>query len=534
MTIMRLLPNLSDWSLRKKLVFLIMLSSAISLLVSFSVLFAGSLRSSQNESVQQLSGISDILAENAQAALVFEDRDEGRRLLEALHEHREIDSAWLLDASGTALASWNRHGMIKPAPLDYRVASKQTRSEFWSKSAELYRPVVRGNETIGYVLLQADLSERWGRHLTDLETGLTVAALSLLVIYFLSIRLQRVISQPIREVADTARAIAANKTYNLCVTQHSNDEIGDLIMAFNHMLSEIQDRDESLLRHQDRLEKEVAKRTTELAKTNEELALAAKISTLGYWEYDVASKEFTFNDQYYSLHFATARQVGGYRMSYEDFARRFIHPEDANRIGDHIQLELDSDEADFVVETEVRTQCADGSMRWMRVRFKSLCDEHGRKYKLTGVSQDISEKKRSEETIWQQANFDPLTGLPNRRMFQDRLEHEIKKSNRDRLPLALMFIDLDKFKEVNDTLGHDKGDILLVEAARRIAACVRESDTVARLGGDEFTIILPELEDTNSIERIAQALIRTLVTPLQSGRRSGLRIRQHRHHTLPQ
>jgi diguanylate cyclase (GGDEF)-like protein len=514
---MNIFPNLSNWSLRKKLVFLIMLSSAISLLVSFSVLFAGSLRSSQNESLQQLSGISDILAENAQAALVFDDRTEALRLLEALQEHHEIDSSWLLDSKGNALAAWNRHGMVKPIPAGYAVTAKQIRAEFWSRNAYLFRPVIRGNERIGYILLQADFTERWKSHFADFETGLAVFALSLLVIYFLAIRLQRVISHPIRDVANTARTIATGKTYNLRVPLHANDEIGDLITAFNHMLSEIQERDESLLRHQDRLEKEVVKRTEELAKTNDELALAAKISNLGYWEYDVASREFTFNDQYYSLHFATARNVGGYQMSYEDFARRFIHPEDAQRIADHIQLELDSREADFVVETEIRTLCTDGSMRWMRVRFKSLIDAQGCKYKLTGVSQDITEKKRTEEVIWQQANFDPLTGLPNRRMFQDRLEHEIKKSHRDGSPLALMFIDLDKFKEVNDTLGHDKGDILLTEAAQRIAACVRDSDTVARLGGDEFTVILSELDDPSSIERIAHAIINALVAPFQLG-----------------
>ncbi|MDO8990382.1 MAG: EAL domain-containing protein [Sideroxyarcus sp.] len=514
---MNIIPNLSDWSLRKKLVFLIVLSSAISLLVSFSVLFAGSLRSSHNESLQQLSGISDILAENAQAALVFGDRTEARRLLQALQEHREIDASWLLDAKGNTLAAWQRNGPAMPVPGDYRVDAKQIRSEFWSRNADLFRPVVRGKERIGYILLQADFTERWMSHLASLETGLAVFALSLLVIYALAIRLQRVISYPIRDVAHTARTIANDKTYNLRVPQHASDEVGDLIMAFNDMLSEIQERDESLLRYQDRLEKEVVKRTAELAKTNDELALAAKISTLGYWEYDVAARAFTFNDQYYSLHFATARQVGGYRMSYDDFARRFIHPEDAQRIGDHIQLELDSDEADFVVETEIRALCTDGSMRWMRIRFKSLIDEQGCKYKLTGVSQDITEKKRSEEMIWQQANFDPLTGLPNRRMFQDRLEHEIKKSHRDGSQLALMFIDLDKFKEVNDTLGHDKGDILLAEAAQRIAACVRESDTVARLGGDEFTVILSELDDPNNIERIAQAIINALVAPFQLG-----------------
>jgi diguanylate cyclase (GGDEF)-like protein len=513
----RFLPNIIDWSLRKKLVFLIMLSSAICLLVSFSVLFIGSLRSSHNESLQQISGVSDILAENAQAALIFEDHREARRLLEALNEHREIDSAWLLDANGKMLAAWNRRGIAQTVPADYEVDAKLIRSQFWSRSADLYRPVFREKERIGYILLRADLTARWNRHLADFETGLLVAVLALLVIYLLAVRLQRVISQPISDVADAARTIANDKTYDVRVPQHTNDEIGELIMAFNHMLSEIQERDQSLLRQQDRLEKEVDKRTAELARSNDELALAAKISHLGYWEYEVDTRTFIFNDQYYSLHFTNARQVGGYRLSYEEFTGRFVHPEDKQRIADHIRLELDSDEADFVVEIEVRMLCIEGEVRWMRLRFKSQIDELGRKYKLTGVSQDITEKKRSEETIWQQANFDPLTGLPNRRMFQDRLEHEMKKSHRENLPLALMFIDLDKFKEVNDTLGHDKGDILLVEAARRIAACVRESDTVARLGGDEFTVILSVVEDTNSIDRIAQSIIDTLVAPFQLG-----------------
>ncbi len=128
---------------------------------------------------------------------------------------------------------------------------------------------------------------------------------------------------------------------------------------------------------------------------------------------------------------------------------------------------------------------------------------------------DITQKKKSEELIWQQANFDTLTGLPNRRMFHDRLEQEIKKSHRSGLPMALMLLDLDRFKEVNDTLGHAQGDLLLVEAARRIAECVRESDTVARLGGDEFIVILSELEDVNSVERIAQKIVERLAAPFQ-------------------
>ena len=113
------------------------------------------------------------------------------------------------------------------------------------------------------------------------------------------------------------------------------------------------------------------------------------------------------------------------------------------------------------------------------------------------------------------ANYDSLTGLPNRNLFYDRLAQEIKKAQRDGSSLVLLLIDLDQFKEVNDTLGHPSGDLLLVESARRIRKCVRDADTVARLGGDEFIIILPELHMHTHVERIAQNIIQVLSKPYQ-------------------
>ncbi len=132
--------------------------------------------------------------------------------------------------------------------------------------------------------------------------------------------------------------------------------------------------------------------------------------------------------------------------------------------------------------------------------------------------QDVTEKKHSEELLWWQANFDPLTGLPNRRMFADRLEQELRKRHYSALPLALLFIDLDRFKEVNDTLGHVHGDLLLVEAARRIRSCVRDSDTVARLGGDEFMIILADLPEIRQIETTAHNLLHRLTEVFRLGK----------------
>jgi diguanylate cyclase (GGDEF)-like protein len=137
------------------------------------------------------------------------------------------------------------------------------------------------------------------------------------------------------------------------------------------------------------------------------------------------------------------------------------------------------------------------------------------------VLRDLAALVESElnllDAIWKQANFDTLTGLPNRNMFHDRLEQEAIKFHRTNIPLSLLLIDLDQFKEVNDTLGHAVGDALLQEAAHRIRACVRKSDTVARLGGDEFTVILPQLADTSHVEDIAQKIINKMAEPYHLG-----------------
>jgi diguanylate cyclase (GGDEF)-like protein/PAS domain S-box-containing protein len=154
-------------------------------------------------------------------------------------------------------------------------------------------------------------------------------------------------------------------------------------------------------------------------------------------------------------------------------------------------------------------------VKWMTIN--SILNEDESINRYVALFSDITEKKKSEELIWRQANFDTLTGLPNRDMFRDRLGQEVKKSIRAELPLALLLIDLDQFKEVNDTLGHAVGDMLLKEAARRISACVRESDTVARLGGDEFTIVISEISDKTHVEDVAQKITSKLAEPFHLG-----------------
>ncbi|MBP1205968.1 diguanylate cyclase (GGDEF)-like protein/PAS domain S-box-containing protein [Duganella sp. 1411] len=191
------------------------------------------------------------------------------------------------------------------------------------------------------------------------------------------------------------------------------------------------------------------------------------------------------------------------------------HPDDAAQIKAQMALLAAQRQSGFKATS--RMFRPNGDTAWVDMSITVLDTEAaGHPHHLCMI-EDVTAKKHSETLIWQQANFDALTQLPNRRMFHDRLAHDIVKSQRERSSLAVLFIDLDHFKEVNDTLGHHQGDILLVDAARRISACVRKSDTVARLGGDEFTVILSTLGQTERVELIAQQILDSLRAPFALG-----------------
>ncbi|WP_229262718.1 bifunctional diguanylate cyclase/phosphodiesterase [Duganella radicis] len=166
---------------------------------------------------------------------------------------------------------------------------------------------------------------------------------------------------------------------------------------------------------------------------------------------------------------------------------------------------------------ELWQQNKDGEEYLVSMLVNTVYDEQGNPFRYVALLSDITKKKESEDLIWRQANFDALTGLPNRRMFHEHLRQEMKKTDRSHLPMALVFVDLDHFKEVNDTLGHDKGDMLLKEVATRLSRSVRSTDTVARLGGDEFTVIISELRNAGDVVRTAQEILKQMSTPFQLG-----------------
>ena len=150
--------------------------------------------------------------------------------------------------------------------------------------------------------------------------------------------------------------------------------------------------------------------------------------------------------------------------------------------------------------------------KWLSV--SAVMGENGRISRFIGLFSDISVMKQTQDQLYEMAHYDSLTGLPNRRYFLDRLRENLEQARRAREGVALMFIDLDGFKFVNDNLGHRSGDQLLREAADRIKECVRESDTVARMGGDEFTVILSQVRGSHNVVTVAQKILKRIYEPV--------------------
>jgi diguanylate cyclase (GGDEF)-like protein/PAS domain S-box-containing protein len=255
---------------------------------------------------------------------------------------------------------------------------------------------------------------------------------------------------------------------------------------------------------------EQKKAQEELMIAYERLGLAISSTGDGLWDWD-----FENNTAYFSGRFKEILGFDDHELP--DHTATWpvrIHPEDESQVMaayyDYMHGRIPSFMAEY------RIECKTGEWKWVLSRGVLVRQENdGKPRRMIGMLSDISQRKAADEQIWRHANFDALTSLPNRRLFRDRLEQKIRKAQRSKEAVALLFIDLDRFKQINDLLGHDAGDLLLIEAARRIESCVRTTDTVARLGGDEFTVILSELDDTRKVETIAQNILDKLAESFQ-------------------
>ncbi|BCJ88612.1 sensor domain-containing diguanylate cyclase [Effusibacillus dendaii] len=189
-----------------------------------------------------------------------------------------------------------------------------------------------------------------------------------------------------------------------------------------------------------------------------------------------------------------------------------IHPEDFHIVKSRFE-ELFSERQP--VSYEVRRKHSNGSYIWLETYVTPVFDEQGNIFEVVGVSRDVSQRKHAEERLLHLAYHDALTDLPNRRLFKDRVDQAIKNAKRNRLSLAVFYLDCDKFKSINDTFGHDVGDQIIMGFAERIRACVREQDTVGRIGGDEFVVLLPNIQTPNDAVQVANRILESIQEPWQ-------------------
>jgi diguanylate cyclase (GGDEF)-like protein/PAS domain S-box-containing protein len=193
-----------------------------------------------------------------------------------------------------------------------------------------------------------------------------------------------------------------------------------------------------------------------------------------------------------------------------DLVEKIIHPAEQAAFKSHLSELVNKEES----QLDFRIITKSGAERWIAHGCRAVCTSAGQPNGRRVSNRDITDLKIAEQIAQKLAYFDPLTGLPNRRMLVDRLNQSLSQAKRFERIMALMFIDLDRFKGINDTLGHDVGDELLIEVATRFSNCMRAGDTVARTGGDEFVVILPQINETADAVEVAGKLLKSLHQPI--------------------
>jgi diguanylate cyclase (GGDEF)-like protein/PAS domain S-box-containing protein len=235
---------------------------------------------------------------------------------------------------------------------------------------------------------------------------------------------------------------------------------------------------------------------------------AQAVAHVGSWEWDVGSNHVGWSDELYRV-FGLRPQE--FDATYEAYVSR-VHPEDRPLAEANVRRSLETDQP---FAADYRIVLPGGQVRWLRSHGRVVRTE-GSAPRLVGTCQDITEQKELEQALARQALHDHLTGLPNRVLLADRLELALSRAARHERDVAILFIDLDEFKAVNDQWGHDAGDAVLVTVARRLQSAVRPSDTVARYGGDEFVAVCEEISPEDALE-LARRISAAVRTPIEFG-----------------
>lgn len=345
----------------------------------------------------------------------------------------------------------------------------------------------------------------WATGWIIIVAGLGATMAGLLVAFLIS----RDIARSVRECMDFAGRIARGELGSRLETGKGK-EFAALTDGLNDMADALRDtrlaqelRAAELAESNRALEIEVAERKhTEEALRQRQRAIESSSNGIMITDFNAPDNPVTYvNPAFERITGYVAGEVLGHNS-------RFLAGNDLEQLGlEEIRAALREQREGSAV---LRNYRKDGSLFWNELSVAPVRDENGNVTNYVGILNDVTERKQYEEQLEYQANHDGLTGLPNRNLLADRLGQALSYTDRNRTQAAVLFVDLDHFKFINDSLGHDTGDRLLEITAERLVECVRATDTVARHGGDEFVVVLPDLtngEDAANIARKIQGAV---------------------------
>lgn len=468
-------------SLSKKLVTIAMITATLTLILSNFAFISLEYYLGKKEVSRKLSIVGEVIANQTSSALMFEDKASLKSNLNALTADASIVRGCLYDTE-QQLVSFYSTKSTRSCPQALYELDNSANLNFYQRF-----PIEFDDQVVGTLYIESDHSELISRIQTFLIFSAVVFAFALLLALLLTHSLQTVIIGPLKGLSKTLRHIMRKKDYSIRAEKQNFDELGDLVDLFNTLLSTIEAENTSLKSSEDRFRKLTALSPVGIFQINHHMHL----------EY--------VNQRWRDIH-----ATPDYLPSLESWMDS-IHPEDKERFDQHWQSLINKQES---ISIELRLIRRDHEIIWLQLLTSTLHDQQGELQGYLGAILDITELKEAQLQMETLAFYDSLTGLANRRLFRDRLKNAIAKAQRNQSAVALMFIDMDQFKRVNDTLGHDAGDLLLIEVSKRLQDNMRESDTVSRVGGDEFTVLLTDIHSSNDVLLVAEKLLRTLAQPI--------------------
>jgi diguanylate cyclase (GGDEF)-like protein/PAS domain S-box-containing protein len=254
----------------------------------------------------------------------------------------------------------------------------------------------------------------------------------------------------------------------------------------------------------------IEKITERLSQSEERYDLAAQGATDGLWDWDLISSKLYLSPRWkHTLGYEDKDIVNSPEAWFS-----LVHPDDIDGLKVAISNSISKDSFHFDHEYRIRKK--NGTYNWVLCRGMAMVDKSRHLTRMAGSQTDIMIRKMAEQLLQHKANHDTLTGLPNRALMErklGRLVEERRKNNK--FNYAMLYVDIDDFKEINDSLGHQMGDLLLIQTSRRLESCLRPGDMIARTGGDEFTILLEDIDDPNEAVASAKRILNELNAPFK-------------------